>query len=218
MRTDLTDITILLDRSGSMSSIRADTIGGFNSFVKTQREVPGEALLTLIQFDNEYEVNYEAVKLAEVKDLTNLTYVPRGTTALLDAMGKAIVQTGKRLEVMREEDRPGKVIFVTITDGYENASKEYTKTVVAALTKAQREVFSWNFIFIGANMDSFEEAQSMGYAAGNVVNFAASGVGVQNAFASVSLGMTSYRKAQGAPVIDTFFGGAKHADDIALGS
>ena len=217
MRNDFTDITILLDRSGSMGTICNDTIGGFNSFVKEQQAVPGEACLTLVQFDNEYEVNYEAVKLSNVEKLTDSTYRPRGTTALLDALGKTIVRTGERLSAMKEEDRPGKVIFVTITDGEENASKEYKKDVIAKMVKVQQESFSWNFVFLGANMDSFTEARGMNLYAGNVVNYSATGDGVQKAFKTAARGMTSYR-AGGQCVTDSFFAGSSHADDVVSGS
>ena len=122
MNRNLTDITVVLDRSGSMTTVMHDVTGGFDKFIEEQKKVQGEALLTLVQFDTEYEFVHKA---KNIKDIPKLEFMPRGMTALLDAMGRAITETGERLRNMKEEDRPGKVICLIITDGQENSSKEY---------------------------------------------------------------------------------------------
>lgn len=129
---DCTDITILLDRTGSMASAVTDTIGGFNTFLQGQKAEPGRCLLSLVQFDDidPQEIIHDAKAIAEVPELTGETFVPRGRTPLLDALGKAIVRTGQRLAALPETDRPNKVIFVILTDGQENASREYTRPQV----------------------------------------------------------------------------------------
>lgn len=124
MRSDLTDITLVVDRSGSMQEMRSDAEGGVNAFIADQAKEPGEALLTLVQFDTEYEFLHSGVPIGQVP---KYTLVPRGSTALLDAVGRAINETGERLSKMDEKDRPGLVIFVVMTDGHENASKEFSK-------------------------------------------------------------------------------------------
>lgn len=165
MRRDLTDITVLLDRSGSMQSCRSDAEGGLKAFIDKQREVPGECRLSLVQFDGEYEPVFTAL---DVKLAPHILLVPRGNTALLDAMGKAIESTGERLAAMREEDRPGLVIFVCVTDGEENSSHEYSRERVKALVERQQSEWKWSFIFLGADMDAFGEANSIGYYAANI--------------------------------------------------
>ena len=155
-----TDITVVLDKSGSMGSYKTDTIGGFNQFLEEQKNAEGEATLTLVQFDHKYEVMYEGTPIKDVRSLNESTYVPRGNTALNDALGRRIVETGERLSWMKEEDRPNQVLFVIITDGYENASQEYTKAQVAAKIKEQREAYNWDFIYLAANLDAQAEAKS----------------------------------------------------------
>ena len=124
MRNDLTDITLVVDRSGSMESIKSDAEGGINEFIRQQASEPGEALLTLMQFDTEYDLVHNGVN---VTDVSPYTLVPRGMTALLDAVGRAINETGARLAAMSEQERPGLVVFVIVTDGAENSSKEFSR-------------------------------------------------------------------------------------------
>ncbi len=193
MNKNLTDITILLDRSGSMESVRKDTIGGFNTFLKAQKELEGEAVLTLVQFDDQYEVCYSAVPIKEVKELTTETFVPRGWTALLDAIGKTISSTGERLAKMSEKDRPEQVIFVILTDGDENYSKEYTKSVVNEAIKIQTNTYNWDFVFLGANQDAIKVGGSYGILKGNSMSFAANSQGTMDSFAAVSSSIGSYR-------------------------
>jgi hypothetical protein len=185
-RIDFTDITIILDRSGSMASVAHDTIGGFNRFVEDQKGGHGEAALTLVQFDNQYEVVYAGTPIADVPVMTGETFVPRGSTALLDAIGRTIDDTGRRLASLPEAQRPETVIIVIITDGYENASRRYTSHRVGEMIAHQSDIYSWQFVFLGANQDAIATAASMGVDAGSALTYAATPIGTENAFAAVS--------------------------------
>ena len=162
MRKDFTLIVMILDRSGSMASCHEDTVGGFNQFLTEQKKLPGDAVLTLAQFDNEYEVVCDFVNLKNMTELTYASFQPRGMTALLDAMGRTINSVGARLSSMREQDRPDKVIVVTITDGMENASREFDKEKIVNMIKHQKERYNWQFVFIGANQDAIATGVSFG--------------------------------------------------------
>jgi hypothetical protein len=190
MKQGYTDITFILDRSGSMSSIYADTVGGFNSFVNDQKEAEGEAKLTLIQFDTYYELNYLGV---DIKDVPDLVFQPRGMTALLDAIGRGILETGKRLDALEEDEKPSTVLFVIITDGGENASREFTKDKINEMIKHQTEIYSWDFVFLGANQDAIETGTSLGISAGNSMSYQAQAGFATQAFASVSNNATLLR-------------------------
>lgn len=146
-------IAVVLDRSGSMESVRQATIDGFNEFVNKQRQEPGEATLLLTQFDDVYERVFEK-SLPDVPKLTKDTYVPRNMTALFDAMGKTINDVGAALEKLSEAERPAHVIVVVLTDGHENASKEFNQLQVANMVKHQRDKYAWDFVFLGANQDA----------------------------------------------------------------
>jgi uncharacterized protein YegL len=169
MKADLTDITLVVDRSGSMEAIRSDAEGGVNAFVAEQVKQPGEALLTLVQFDTEYEFLHRGVPVQQVPPYE---LVPRGMTALLDAVGRAINETGERLAKMKEEDRPGLVVFVVMTDGQENSSKEFSKDQIKQLITQQQTKYQWHFTFLGANQDAFAEAGALGIVAAGAANFA----------------------------------------------
>jgi Mg-chelatase subunit ChlD len=169
MKTDLTDITLVVDRSGSMAQVREDAEGGINTFITEQGKEPGQALLTLVQFDTEYEFLHKG---APIQQVPKYKLVPRGMTALLDAVGQAINETGERLAKMAEEERPGLVIFVVMTDGLENSSKEFTKTQLKNMIERQQNDYNWHFTFLGANQDAFAEAGEMGIGAAGVANFA----------------------------------------------
>lgn len=193
MRDDLADITIVLDRSGSMESVKNDTIGGFNSFIDDQRKIPGFANVSLCQFDTVYEELYAGKPLPEAPKLTNETFLPRGGTALLDAIGRTINATGKRLSDIPEAQRPSKVIFVIITDGEENSSKEFTRDKVFEMISKQRDVFKWQFVFIGANQDAISTAAAMGIAASNSLSFAANSRGTRAIYTATSSAVGNYR-------------------------
>ncbi len=175
MRSDLTDITLVVDRSGSMANVRDDAEGGINSFITAQVKEPGEALLTLVQFDTEYEFVHKGVPITQVP---KYELQPRGWTALLDAVGRAVSETGQRLAQIPDADRPGLVIFVVATDGQENSSKEFTKAQIKEMIERQQKEYSWHFTFLGANQDAFAEAGGMGIDAAGVANFQVDKVGV----------------------------------------
>lgn len=195
MRDDAADITIILDRTGSMEPIRDDTIGGFNRFLEDQRRLPGACALTLVQFDsqNPFDVLYQGVPVAEARPLSRDTYVPRASTPLLDAMGRGINATGARLAAMPEADRPGKVVFVVITDGLENASKEFKKATVKEMVDLQRETYKWEFVFLGANMDAIAEGGALGVVVVSSLTTAPTPEGVSASYSSLSRAAASYR-------------------------
>ncbi|MCA1030215.1 VWA domain-containing protein [Bacillus timonensis] len=161
MKKNLTEIIFLLDRSGSMAGLEADTIGGFNSFIERQRQRPGDTIVTTVLFDHHYEVLWNGINIQEA-NLTNEQYFVRGSTALLDAIGKTIVDVGYRLSNTEEKERPDKVILVITTDGEENASNEFTYNKIKEMIQHQQEVYSWEFIFLGANIDVEQEAFNLG--------------------------------------------------------
>jgi hypothetical protein len=167
-RADLTHIYFLLDRSGSMQSITTDIEGGFAAFVEEQQRAPGECRVTLAQFDDRYDVVYSSVPVALVPPLD---LQPRGRTALLDAMGRLITSAGDELAALAEPERPGTVIVAVMTDGYENASHEWTHPAIKALVEQQTEQYSWQFLYMGADQDAIEVGVSLGVAAGASVTY-----------------------------------------------
>lgn len=183
---------MLLDRSGSMESIKADTIGGFNNFISEQKKVPGEMTLSLSQFDTEYEILYNKVSIDEVKPLTNTTFVPRGGTALLDSAVRLIKETGKKLANLSEGERPERVMVIILTDGEENSSHEYTKKQLREMIKHQEDVYKWQFLYIGANQDAFAEGAAMGMQG---LNFAATHRGTAAMYSSLTSNVASNRGA-----------------------
>lgn len=185
-----TDVTIVLDRSGSMGSCVEDTKGGFDRFVADQKALPGECRLTLVQFDNVYEFVHQGVPIAEVPPLV---FVPRGGTALLDAMGRAINETGARIGAMAEVDRPEHVVFVVLTDGGENSSKEFSRDKVFEMVKHQTETYKWHFVFLGANQDAISAGAGLGVTSGNAMNYAANAVGTRRVYAAASSNLANLR-------------------------
>jgi len=157
MKKDLCEIIMVLDESGSMGSCKSDTIGGVNEFLINQKRIKGEVNVTLVKFSDYYKVVNDAVPLDRVAYLDEYNYTPSHTTALLDAVGKTINNTGKRLADTPEEDRPEKVIFVIITDGYENASMEFTRSQIFDMVSHQKQKYNWEFIFLGADIDTWGE-------------------------------------------------------------
>jgi uncharacterized protein YegL len=181
MNVNLTEIIFLLDRSGSMSGLERDTIGGFNAFIDKQRELEGETLVTAVLFDDKYEILWNGMNASDVK-LTNREYFVRGSTALLDAVGKTVIEVGLRLSKTKEEEKPGKIIFVITTDGQENASREFTYEKIRELITHQQERYNWEFIFLGANLDASKEADSIGISSSNAYSFEASKAGVKEMY------------------------------------
>jgi uncharacterized protein YegL len=184
MNKNLTEIVFILDRSGSMSGLENDTIGGFNSFVKKQAEM-GLTNLTTILFDNKYEILHNGVNAKNVK-LTNREYFTRGNTALLDAVGKTINDVGKRLNETPEAQRPGKVIFIITTDGLENASEKFSYNDVKRMISHQSEKYSWEFIFMGANIDAVDEGNKLGIQADHSLNYESNSKGIAAMYGTVT--------------------------------
>ena len=198
MKTDYSDITLVLDRSGSMEAVRNDTIGGFNAFLKDQQSAGvGEATVSLIQFDDIIESVYRAIPLADARPLTVQTFVPRGSTALLDAVGQTIEETGARLAGLPEAERPDKVIFVIVTDGQENASRKYSMAQIGEMISHQRDSYQWEFVFLGANQDAIATAAHIGVPQAAALTYAHDGLGVMDAMETVSENVRAMRsKAQ----------------------
>ena len=188
------DITVILDRSGSMESIASDVIGGFNHFVTHQQVQPGECRLTLVQFDNQYEVVYAGMPIVKAPPLTADTFQPRGSTALLDAIGRTIDATGERLRALPEPDRPDRVLLVVITDGLENASTDYTRSRVFEMISTQRDVYRWSFLFMAANQDAIQEGGHIGIAPQAAMNFDADGASYRVASLTMSHAVSEFRR------------------------
>lgn len=178
MNKNLTEIAFILDRSGSMSQVAHAAVSGFNHFLKDQQTAPGQARLTLVLFDDEYLVPADSVPVHEVIPLNSDTYVPRNTTALLDAIGTTIERLGTRLANTPETDRPAKVIVAIMTDGLENASKEFTWKQIADMIRHQTDKYAWEFLFLGANQDAIATAAGLNIAANNAATFASDAAGV----------------------------------------
>jgi uncharacterized protein YegL len=182
----LTDITVILDRSGSMEYIKESTIKGFNSFLKEQQNSEGKAKLTLVQFDHEYQVVYEDVDIKNVKKLNNETFVPRGSTALLDAIGVTINNTKNRIKLLSKSKRPDNILVIIITDGEENSSNKYTREKIFSKISKRENKDNWKFIFLGSNQDAIAVGQEFGINANQSLTFNNSDEGTERAFMSVS--------------------------------
>ena len=215
--TPTVHLYFVLDRSGSMDAIRDDVVGGFNSFVGQQAAEPGECLMTLVQFDSQdpYEVLFDARPLLDVPPLTPGTFQPRGATPLYDAMGRSIADATIRAEQRAAAGEPDEeIVFVTFTDGLENASREYDRDKVFTAVK-KREDRGWTFVFLGANQDSYAAGHALGYDPRSVQNFAATPDGTAAAFLSLDRSTKSMRRrlAARAPVDKgDFFEGRKEAE------
>jgi hypothetical protein len=208
MKENFTSINVIIDESGSMGGLVTDTVGGFNKFVADQKAFPGEAVFTLCTFNYGHKFIHDFEKLASVKDLTMESYRPSGGTALLDAMGTTIKSVGAKLAAMPEDERPGKVLFLVITDGQENASKEFTKVQIKEMVKHQSDVYNWEFVFTGANMDAIGEAATIGVDARKSLNYNATPVGTRALYRDISEGTSKYRSG-GTSKSDAFFDSSK---------
>lgn len=212
MRENLTEIVFILDRSGSMSGLESDTIGGFNSMIAKQQKEEGEAIVSTVLFDDETDVIHDRVAIGDVKKLTEEDYYVRGCTALLDAVGGAIHHIGNVHKYAREEDRPAKTLFVITTDGLENASRHYSFKDVKRLIKRQQEKYNWEFLFLGANIDAIEVAGNMGISRDRVANYNCDEVGTALNYQVLEAAVTRVRKCKAADMAMTFAGGAWKAD------
>lgn len=192
MNPNLTEIVCIVDRSGSMEAIQSDAEGGLNTFIEEQKKFPGEARLTIAQFDTEYEIVCSRVL---IKDAPKYRLRPRGNTALLDALGRTITTLGEQLSKTAEADRPSKIVVVIVTDGMENSSLEYKASKIFEMITHQREKYSWAFMFLAANQDAIKTATGLGMSGASSVSYAHTGVGVRRAYAMASSALKSYRSS-----------------------
>ena len=193
MRKNLTEIVFILDRSGSMSGLEADTIGGFNSMIEKQKKTEGEALISTVLFDNTSEVIHDRVSVQNIKPMTDEDYTVRGCTALLDAIGGAIHHIGNVHKYARAEDVPEHTMFVITTDGMENASRRYDSEKVKKMIERQKEKYGWEFLFLGANIDAVETARGFGISEDRAVNYHSDSEGTQLNYEVVSEAICAVR-------------------------
>jgi Mg-chelatase subunit ChlD len=196
-----TFIAVVLDRSGSMEAIRNDAIGGFNAFLADQKALPGAAALLLAQFDDEYELVYDAVPIAEVPQLTLETYVPRGSTALFDALGRTLNDVAARISRLAACEKPSRVIVVVITDGEENASREFDLAMVKRMIEARRND-AWEILFLGTTEQAVEQACAAGVDRRNTALFTSTPAGTRDAFRRVSRSVGASRRTGRPPTLD----------------
>lgn len=202
MKKNLTELVFILDRSGSMRGLETDTIGGFNAMLDKQRQEDGEANITTVLFDNEYQKLHDRFPLKQVSDITSRDYYVRGCTALLDAMGRTIHEMALIQKHLPDSEKAEKVIFVIITDGLENASREYSRARVRDMIEHEKEKYGWEFMFLGANMDAVKEAGSLGISADRSVTFENDSQGIATNYRAVSGAVSQMRHAapSAAPV------------------
>ena len=196
MKENLTELVFILDRSGSMSGLERDTIGGFNSLMEKQKNEPGEANITTVLFDSRYELLHDRINLKDVQPITSSEYYVRGMTALLDAIGRTIKKVKKAQKNLAKEERAEKVMFIITTDGLENASWKYRRSKVKAMIEEQQEKFGWEFIFIGANIDSIKTASRFGISPDHAVNYSHDSYGVEAKYRAMDKAVHSVRKSQ----------------------
>jgi uncharacterized protein YegL len=205
MKDNFTSINVIIDASGSMSGLRNDTIGSFNTFRKEQSEFPGEAVFTLCTFNDHATLVHDFEKIANVGDLDHRSYHTYGNTALLDAIGSTIDSVGRKLAALPEEERPSKVLFLIITDGHENASHTYNQDQIKSMVEHQQNVYSWSFVFVGANIDAITAGTSLGFTASNSVGYTATKGGTHSLYSSISTNTSALRSSKLTSTAD-FFG------------
>ncbi len=193
MKKNLTEIVFILDRSGSMSGLEADTIGGFNSMIEKQRKADGEALVSTVLFDNLSEVIHDRVDIRDIKPMTDRDYTVRGCTALLDAIGGAIHHIGNVHKYARPEDVPEHTLFIITTDGMENASRFYSSDRVKQMIERQKAKYGWEFLFLGANMDAVQTACDFGIREDRAVTYQSDSTGTQLNYEVLSDTIGSFR-------------------------
>ena len=196
MRKGLTEVVFILDRSGSMSGLEADTIGGFNAMIQKQKTEKGEAYVSVVLFDDRTDVLYDRVPVNRVEPMNDRQYFVRGCTALLDAIGGAIRHIANVHRYAREEDRPEKTLFIITTDGMENASRRYNYETVRKMVEEEQETYGWEFLFLGANMDAIEVAGRFGISAGRAVNYECDREGTALNYRVLSETVSAVRRAK----------------------
>ena len=196
MKKGLTELVMILDRSGSMSGLESDTIGGFNAMIVKQEKEEGEACVSVVLFDDRCDVIYDRTPLDKIEPMTDRQYYVRGCTALLDAVGGAIHHIGNVHKYSREEDVPEKTIFVITTDGLENASRRYSYDKVRRMIERQKDKYNWEFIFLGANIDAAAEAARFGISASRSARYEHDGDGTALNYAVVSEAVSAVRMSK----------------------
>ncbi len=196
MKTNLTELVFILDKSGSMSGLESDTIGGYNALLKKQKEEPGEAIITTVLFDDNYELLHDRINVKGISPMTEKEYFVSGCTALLDAIGKTINKIGNVQRNTNEQERADKVMFVITTDGMENASIEYNYEKVKKMVERQKEKYGWEFIFIGANIDAISTAAKFGISSDRAANYNADGQGTKLNYDVVSHAASELRASR----------------------
>ncbi|MBR1863736.1 MAG: VWA domain-containing protein [Ruminococcus sp.] len=196
---DLTEMVFVLDKSGSMSGLEKDTVGGFNSMIKKQKGEEGRAYVSTVLFSNDSTVLHDRVKIEDVEPMTDRDYVPAGCTALLDAVGDAIHHIANIHKYARPEDVPGKTVFVITTDGMENASTRYSKEKIKSMIEKEQKKYGWEFIFLGANIDAVQAAGSIGISASRAANYKSDGCGTEVLFDTVTEVVSNVRQRMAIP-------------------
>ena len=196
MKNNITELVFILDRSGSMSGLEDDTIGGFNSMIEKQKKQDGDCYVSTVLFDDESEVLHDRVKLADISKMTDNDYTVRGCTALIDAIGGAIHHIGNIHKYARPEDVPEHTMFIITTDGQENASHKYTSEQVKKMIERQKENYGWEFLFIGANIDAVETAARYGIGADRAVNYNSDSKGTQLNYEVMSETICTFRESR----------------------
>lgn len=215
MNANLTEIVFVLDRSGSMEAMVEPAVSGFNRLLREQQQTPGSARFTLVLFDDQYEVPISSQPIAEVAELDAMTYVPRGSTALLDAIGRTIDELGAKLAATPEAERPGQVIVAILTDGMENASSRFTWRRVAASIRHQTDVYEWQFLFLGANQDAIATAGRINIQSVNAANFAMDADSYDSSKAALSRKISAIRRLkQGAKDVATLNDASAPLEDL----
>lgn len=202
MRKGLTEVIFILDRSGSMSGLEADTIGGFNSMIAKQKKEDGEAFISTVLFDDRTEVLYDRVSVGKVEPMNDTQYYVRGCTALLDALGGAIHHIANVQKEAKEEDRPEKTLFIITTDGMENASRKYSYSKVKKLVEKQKKKHGWEFLFLGANIDAIEVAGRFGIGSDRAINYECDKEGTALNFKVLSDTVSAVRKSKSKLELD----------------
>ena len=193
MKNNLSELVFILDRSGSMCGLEKDTIGGFNSMLKKQKDEEGEALITTVLFDNKYELLHDRINIKGISPITDEEYYVRGTTALLDAIGKTIRKIENAHKHTLEDERPSKVLFVITTDGMENASTRYNYEKIKNMIEDKKKEFGWEFIFLGANIDAVKAAKDIGISEDRATNYTCDSEGTSLNYQVISETVSSLR-------------------------
>ncbi len=202
MKTNITELVFILDKSGSMSGLESDTIGGYNAMLRKQQAEPCEAIVTTVLFDDNYELLHDRINIKGIRPITEKDYFVGGSTALLDAIGKTIHKTANAQRHTSEEQRADKVMFVITTDGMENASREYSSEKIKKMIEVEKEKYGWEFIFLGANIDAVSTAAKFGISAERAANYNSDAEGTRLNYEAVSNVISELRASR--PIADNW--------------